>query len=175
VRAMSWNPVSGREALEKAYEAASHLRGWRQDPRRGLAIILPYGDCVDFIDAPPLASRIVRSLVCAVIADCYREMGEVVTAAEWYRRASESRKRGGYPSLYADMVISHKLADHYENALDCLKESKANWKAKPLLVRFYWHVVSMWWIYPSAWKFRFREGNLIPQLESLVRAGKEGG
>jgi hypothetical protein len=174
---MSWNPVSGREALEKAYEAASHLRGWRQDPRKGLAIILPYGDCVDFVDATPLTSRKVRCLVCAVIADCYREAGEVVTAADWYRKASESWKVGGYPSLYADMVITHKLADHYENALDCLKESKANRKAKPLLTRLYYHIISMWWINPSIWKhrFRFREGNLIRQLESLVGAGKEGG
>jgi hypothetical protein len=115
---------------------------------------------------------VVRSIVCATTADCYRELDDVKAAAEWYRRAGQSWKGGGFPPIYADMVLQHGLEDHYEFSLECLRQSLADWKAKPFLVRVFWHMVSGWWLrpweYPHAWRTFLRQRTLVTQLETRV-------
>jgi hypothetical protein len=96
-------------------------------------------------------------------------LGEIQTAADWYRRASENWKAGGYPPIYADMVVRHGLVDHYETALDCLKFNRADWAGRPLLVRLYYHLTSMWWIHPSMWQLRLRARKVLQRLEALVQ------
>jgi hypothetical protein len=66
------------------------------------------------------------------------------------------------------MVIEHRLEDDYENALDWLKESQADWRDKPLLYRLYCHFMSRWWLRPSMWRFMLRQRKLIPELEALL-------
>jgi hypothetical protein len=116
--------------------------------------------------------RVVRSIVCATTADCYRELGDVQTAAEWYRRAGQSWKGGGFPPIYADMVLQHGLEDDYEFALDCLRHSLAEWQAKPFLVRVFWHVASGWWLKPwdyrAAWRTFLRQRALVSELETRL-------
>lgn len=63
--------------------------------------------------------RVVRSLVSAVTADCYRELGDVRTAAEWYRRAVQSWKVAGFAAIYADMVLQHGLEVANRSADQC--------------------------------------------------------
>jgi hypothetical protein len=99
-------------------------------------------------------------------------MGDIGTAAEWYRRAGQSWKIGGFPAIYADMVLRHRLADHYETALDCLQSNLADWQAKPLVVRIYWHVVSGWWLRPwlyrSIWQTSLRQSALVAELQEAL-------
>jgi hypothetical protein len=133
-----------------------------------LAIIEPYSRFQEFDWTTPQQSRTIRSLVCALTADCYRALDEVQTAAAWYRRAGETRKGGVDPALYADMVLSHGLADHYKTALQQLRDKETEWGSKPLLVRLYYNVISLWWVFPSAWELRLRERTFRPRLEELV-------
>ncbi len=173
-------PVKAEDALLAALRANDHLSGLWQRPRRALEIIRPYADCEEYATGEQVKPeerekllRVIRSIVCAVTADCYREMGEVRTAADWYRRAGESWKVGGFPAIYADMALRHGLDDHYEPALDYLRHSHADWKAKPLLDRVYWHVVSGWWLKPwdyrAAWRTILRQSTLLVRLEARVR------
>jgi hypothetical protein len=158
-----------KQALDAAMDASRYLQGLRMDPRRALRIIEPYAACGLLVGATPAQSLRVRSIIHAVIADCYRELGEVTAAAEWYRSASQNWKVGGFPGFYADMVITHRLADHYETALECLKVSQESWRARPLLMRLYYHVTSCWWLYPSMWRILTRERGFVPRLEALIR------
>lgn len=163
--------VTVRDALRAALDADSYLQGLWQDPRHALTLLRPYADCEEFVDATPEDTRKGRGVVCIVMADCYRCLGEFRTAAEWYRRAGQSWKQNMYPGFYAATVIDHQLDEHYEDALDWVKYSQANWQRKPLLLRIYYNVASWrWWIYPSNWRMTLRDPKLIPELESLIQA-----
>jgi hypothetical protein len=172
-------PVKAEDALQAAIRSSSHLSGLWPDPQKALEIIRPYADCGEYSAGERVQPknrdrllRAVRSMVCAVTADCYRELGDVRTAAEWYRRAGQSWKVGGFPALYADMVLRHDLDDHYEVALDYLRHNLADWQSKPFLVRLYWHVASGWWLRPwnyrAAWRTFLRQRTLVAQLETRV-------
>jgi hypothetical protein len=101
-------------------------------------------------------------------------LGEAATAADWYRRAAGHWKRGlGYPFFYADLVVQHRLTEHYRAALDCLRDEQAYWRSKSLLYRFFHSLATLWWLYPGGWKQRLRERSLDIRLEALVR-GQEG-
>jgi hypothetical protein len=176
--------VKAEDALLAAIRSGRRLLRLRPDPQGALEIIRPYADCQEYAvgervkpeDRDKLV-RVIRSMVCAATADCYRKLGDVRTAATWYRRAGENWKVGGFPPLYADMVLRHGLEDHYEAALDCLRHSLADWRAKPFLVRVYWHVASRWWLRPwayrLAWRTILRQRTLLAQLEARVD-GREG-
>ena len=183
---MPEGPPDAWDAMWAVLRCGRRLSGLRPDPEGALEIIRPYADCEAYAAGERFGPknvdrrlRIVRSLVCANVADCHRELGDVRTAAEWYRRAGQSLKEGGCPALYADMALRHELDDHYEVALDYLRHSLAVWQAKPLLVRLFWHVVSGWWLHPwdyrSLWRTIFRQRALVAELEARVaeRAGQE--
>ena len=176
-------PVKAEDALQAAIRSSRHLDGIWPNPRKALEIIRPYADCEEYSAGEEVkmqdrdkVQRVVRSVVYAVTADCYHELGDVREAAEWYRRAGQNWKVGGFPAIYADMVLRHGLDDHYETAFDCLRTSLADWQSKPLRVRVYWHVVNGWWLKPwnyrAAWRTFLRQRQLIAQLEARV-AGRE--
>ncbi len=180
------DPVEAEDALRAAFRSGRKLSGLWPAPQKALEIIRPYADCERYVAGERVKPedrdkllRVVRSIVCAVTADCYREMGDVRTAAEWYRRAGESWEAGGFPPFYADMVLRHRLDDHYEAALGFLRHNLANWKAKPFLVRVFCHVVSGWWLKPwnyrSAWRTFLRQRTLVAQLETRVSERKGTG
>jgi hypothetical protein len=132
-------------------------------------------DDAEFAGADPQANRIICCTICAVTGDCYRLLGDVAAAADWYRRAAGHWKGGlGYPFFYADMVVQHQLTEHYQLALDCLRREQAYWRAKPLLHRVYHDLGSLWWLYPSCWRQRLRESSLVPRLEALIQRQDTG-
>jgi hypothetical protein len=133
-------------------------------------------DDAEFPGADPRADRIIRCAICAVTGDCYRMLGDVAAAADWYRRAAGHWQGGlGYPFFYADMVAEHRLTAHYRIALDCLRDEQAYWRSKPLLYRWYHNLSSLWWLRPSCWKQRWRERSLVPRLEALIRRQEDAG
>src|SRR5262245_27691680 len=158
-----------KQAIDAAIDASRYLHGVRKDPGRALRIIERYAACEFVAGAGAEQALRVRSIICAVIADCYRELGDVKVAAEWYRSASQSWRVGGFPAFYADMVITHELADHYETALECLKVNDESWRSRPLLVRWYYNIACCWWLYPAMWRLRLRERSFIPRLETLIK------
>lgn len=162
--------VTRQEVGDAVREASRYLQGMRQDPARALTVLEPYRECEEFSECTPDEARKLRSIVCVVIADCYRELGQVRTAAEWYRRGGRSFKGGGLAFLYADMVIQHQLQEFYDDALDWLEKSQAIWQATPLITRVFYHVITCWWLYPSQWRMRFRERQLIREMRALVSA-----
>ena len=166
---MPSEPVTPKQALDAACQASNYLQGLNHNPSRALAIIEQFAQCKQFSGASDERTGRVRSIVCAVVADCYREMGNVEIAAEWYRSAARYWKVGGFAEYYANMVIIHELADHYETALDCLKATRADWHARPFLVRLYFNVRALWWLYPSEWSQRLRHHTFIRRLEALIR------
>ena len=166
--------MTPQEAIAVAYRADRYLRGFRPNPRRALDVVQSVQEDAELAGADPQANRIVRGAICAVTGDCYRMLGEVTTAADWYRRAAGHWKGGlGYPFLYADMVVEHRLTGHYRIALDCLRHEEAYWRSKPLLYRVYHNLNSLWWLYPLCWKQRWRERSLGLRLEALIQ-GQEG-
>ena len=171
--------VDAEEALRAACRAGRRLSGLQQDPDGALEILEPYSACPEYScgewvgpEQRDLLLRVARAMVCAVTGDCHRGLGDVRTAAEWYRRAGQCHKACGFAAIYADMVLQHWLDDHYEVALDYLRQSLADWQSRPLLVRFYWHVVSGWWRQPwnyrESWRTVFRQRALLAQLEARV-------
>jgi hypothetical protein len=165
--------VTPKQALDASIQASKYLQGVNHNPSQALSIIEPFAECDQFIGASAEQTLRVRSIVCAVVADCYREMGSVEIAADWYRTASRHWKVGGFPEYYANMVITHGLADHYETALDCMKTTRADWHARPFWVRFYFNVRALWWLYPAEWSQRLRHRTFIRRLEALVRQRSE--
>lgn len=167
---MSQSGIKLQEAIHAAVEASQFLQGISHDPSRALSIIEPYAEHEELTGGSADQIRMARSIVCAVMADCFNGLGDFQTAANWYRRASGYWMKGGYPPLYADLVIKHELVDHYQTALDCLRSNRADWQSRPLLVRLYFHIVSRWWMYPSQWSLMLRERGLAAKLESLITA-----
>ena len=168
--------LTPREAIAVAHRADGYVRGFRPDPRRGLAVIQLVPEDAEFAGTDPQADRIARCALCAVTGDCYRMLGEVATAADWYRRAAGHWQGGlGYPFFYADMLAEHRLTEHYRMALDCLRHEQAYWRSKPLLYRCYHNLSSLWWLRPSCWKQRWRERSLVPRLEALIRRQEDAG
>jgi hypothetical protein len=161
--------VTPKQALDAVIQASNYLQGLSHNPSQALAIIEPYTRYEHFDGASAEQTLRVRSIVCAVVADCYREMGSVEIAADWYRTASRHWKVGGFPEHYANMVLTHELVDHYETALDCLKATRADWHARPFLVRLYFNVRALWWLYPSECSQRLRHRTFIRRLEALIR------
>lgn len=165
--------VTPKEALDEAVRASQYLQGPRFDPQEALRIIEPYADCEEFLGAAKEQTQRVRSILCSVVADCHRELGDVNLAAKKYREASEHWMFGGYAPYYADMVIEHELAEHYQKALECLKFNKESWRQRPLSVRLWSHFVSRWWLYPSEWRVQFRERRRMARLEELIKEMRE--
>jgi hypothetical protein len=103
--------MTPRAVIEVAHRADGYLRGFRPDPRRALEVIQSVPEDAEFAGADPQADRIARCALCAVTGDCYRLLGEVTTAADWYRRAAGHWQGGlGYPFFYADLVVQHRLS-----------------------------------------------------------------
>jgi hypothetical protein len=165
--------VTPQEALAEAARASQFLQGLQLNPLEALRIIEPYACCAEFTDAAEEQTRRIRSIICSVVADCHRELGDVNLAAKCYREASEYWMFGGYAPFYADMVTAHELAEHYEEALECLRFNQASWQQRPLSVRLWSHLVSRWWLYPSQWRVQFRKRRRIPRLEALIKEMRE--
>jgi hypothetical protein len=163
--------ITGHEAVQAALRANRRLNGFfglGRDPSRALAIMEPYRNCDQYTWVTPAQNQRIRCIVCAITADCYRELREIETAAVWYRRAGECLKGGIFPAIYADMVLAHGLAEHYATALEQLQDQQASWRSRPWLLRLYYEVVSFWWLHPAVWKLRLRQHTLQTRLKELV-------
>jgi hypothetical protein len=66
----------------------------------------------------------VLSLVWGVVGDAHRELGRPEMAAEAYRTAVDFRPGLQIADLYVPLVLKHRFADHYEQALRSLVEGK---------------------------------------------------
>jgi hypothetical protein len=164
-----------REVLDVVVAAGRHLEWPRPDPARALELVAPYAECEEFADARPDQAGGLRCVVCAVVGDCYRSLGDAEVAAGWYIRARDHARAGGcapfFAPLFAQMVLDHRMVAHYGAALECLRANRAAWRAQPLLTRLYWEVVSFWWLRPYQWRARLREARVLRELEALVGDG----
>ena len=170
---MSETGVTVREALDAMVSAGRFLEWPRLDAQRALDMVLPYAECEVFTNASPAQNYGVRGIVCAVVGDCYQSLKDFERAAGWYLRARGYMRAGGgapfFAPFYATAVIDGRLMGHATLAAECLRDHRAAWRAKPLLTRLYWEVVSLWWLKPSQWRMRLRELRLLGQLEALAR------
>ncbi|MCG3132056.1 MAG: hypothetical protein FLDDKLPJ_02866 [Phycisphaerae bacterium] len=81
----------------------------------------------------------ILSLVAAVRGDAFRELGFPREAAEAYRTAYLIKPIGGFAGFYAQVVLDHAFADHYETALAALDASAESVRATP------WHRKALGW------------------------------
>lgn len=143
------------------------MRARRTDCREVLAILEPFRESSGFPDASPDRSAVAMSLVCATFGDCYRELGEIATAANWYRRAGNHREATGFAECYADMVVKNKLRDHYQSALCSLRASMEHNRTSSFLTSAYYSLVSMLKCWPS-WRMGRQTNRLIQELSDLL-------
>ena len=155
-------------AMKDVFEASRYLVWWRNRPEKALEIVtplhsleMPEGVETDKYDR-------VMSFVMAVTGDCYVTMKEPVRAAEWYRKAANHNKCGGYPSLYADIVLKHHLSSHYRMALECMEANDANWKKQSILVKLLSHLISRWWLHPQIWRLLLIKHSLFRRLQDRI-------
>jgi hypothetical protein len=98
------------------------------------ATLQPYYACTGIADREGEMVEAARSMIFALTADAHRSVGDAVSAAEWYRRASRISP-GGHFHIYAHLVVKHRLADHYGDALVALELGDDQWGKRPLLER----------------------------------------
>lgn len=154
----------GRNIFAATKKASKEISRFRPKPEQGLEHLEPYFniDSIDGLKKP--GSDIILCLYSATVADCYREKGDIVSAAQWYKRASTFRICGGFPNLYAQMVIKHRLSDYYKNALMCIEQGRKEWKSMPLYKRIYYWLVSLKLNLNHPWE--------IPKIVSLELRAK---
>lgn len=162
--------LTARDALRAIRRCARTIDWGRKNPVKGLEIIAPFHSCTTFPDLSPESSRKTLSLVCAVTADCHRELGDHLTAADWYRRAAHYYEGGGFPYFYAELVLSHNLAEHYQTALDCVTFSQSEWHQHQWALRMLAHLVSLWWLRPSMRSFMRRHKSFASELSSRLES-----
>lgn len=132
-----------------------------------LKLLEPYRSCRGFPNIDANSSAGVLSLICATTADCYRELGDIALAASWYQRAGSHREGTGFSEYYAEMVVTHRMKDHYRTAMNSLHAGKSRWRQRPLFTRIYYNVVSMiknW----SAWRMSRKTNRLTRRLAKLI-------
>ena len=175
---MSVAQVTVLEALDAAVSAGRQLEWPRANPSRGLALIAPFAECEQFIDAQPSQSLGVRCIICAVHGDCHLALGQIGEAAGWYLRGCGYSKAGGcspfFAPFYARMVVDHQLTGHYHTAIEALHAHYAAWRSNPFLTRLYWNIFTLWWLRPSQWRMKLRERRLLVQLSTLVEESESG-
>jgi hypothetical protein len=154
-------------AFRTLKECAWLLRAKQPDYHKVLELLEPFRECNEFTDVEPDASAVAMSLLCATFGDCYRELGEVATAANWYRRAGSYREATGFAEYYADMVVKHQLRDHYQPAFCSLRASREKNQKTSLLARAYYNAVSMWKCWPS-WRMSRQSNRLVRKLSDLL-------
>ncbi len=120
--------------------AAREISRWRPEPDRGLQYLQPYLGIDSFEDVQRIRSDTLVSHISAVVADCHREKGNYALAAQWYERASSFSDSCFFADFYVDMVIKHRIKDHYAQALFCKERAEAHWKSKPRLLRGYLYI-----------------------------------
>jgi tetratricopeptide (TPR) repeat protein len=123
-------------------QASSILDSSNPDHGRALELLEPYRLLTSVEGVETERSDALLALVSSAFADAYRERGEFGTAADWYRKSSNYRVAGGYTDLYADMVITHHLTEHYEHALHCLREGRKAWSEESLFLKIIGHGLS---------------------------------
>ena len=125
-------------------------------PRTGpaLELLRPYMACDRFEGVSQEKSDTTVHWVAAVVGDCYRLDGKVDDAIRWYRRASEFRRDGACAMFYADLVIQHRLQDHYERALECVRALRLAWGRNSLWLRILGWVLFGWHLLKHPWDFR---------------------
>ncbi|MFI4859795.1 MAG: hypothetical protein ACIAXF_03835 [Phycisphaerales bacterium JB063] len=156
------NPDSFK-AIRTVFRAAKVLEARKPDPSRALEILTPYLGLEPIDGVPADRSDNVLHLICSVAGDAHREANQPALAADWYRRASEFRRDGGYINLYVDTVIEHRLETHYTHALACLRNSRQAWSKTPIPLRAMGHVGSFIFRIKRPW-------NLKPHRELQRRA-----
>src|SRR5262249_8605445 len=100
-------------AVQAVLSAANRIDARRPDVAAAFEVLEPFRHLDAIAGVSAERSQTILHLVCCVLGDAYREAGQAPDAATWYRRASEYRVEGGYVDYYADMVIEHRLSDHY--------------------------------------------------------------
>ena len=155
-------------AMKAAFEASRYLVWWCNRPKRALEIMTPFHSFKIPTGAEKDRYDIVMSLIMAVTGDCYLTMKEPIKAAEWHRRASQYYKGGGYPSMYAKVVLQYNLSDHYQAALECMEAKNANWRKQPFLVKLLSHFLSGWWLHPHQWRLLLTERGFSRRLRHRI-------
>jgi tetratricopeptide (TPR) repeat protein len=168
------------KAIRTVFRAANVLDARKPNPSRALEILSPYLGLEPIEGVPAEKSDNLLHLICSIAGDAHREANEYALAADWYRRASDFRRDGGYINFYVDTVIEHRLDSHYEHALACLRDSKEAWSNTPLPLRAIGHVCSFVRRLKRPWSFKpYRElqhrakefdSMLVSRIEEMKQA-----
>ena len=124
-------------------QAAREICRWRTKPDRGLEYLEPFFGIDSFNGVDKRKSDRILSLFSATVADCYREKGCYLSAAQWYNRTAKFSESCFFADCYADMVIKHKLSDFYADALICKERGDTDWISKHILERAFWWIMSL--------------------------------
>jgi hypothetical protein len=160
-------PVGFSAAFRALKQCETLLRAKLPNYHKVLELLEPFRHCNGFPDVTSDESNVVMSLLCATFGDCYRELGDVETAAKWYRQAGTYSEGTGFAEIYGAMVVAHGLRDHYQPALCSLRASKERDRKTSLLSWAYYNLVSMWKCWPS-WRMSRQTNRLIETLTELL-------
>lgn len=164
----------GKEIYSAIMNASRELSRFHPNPERGLKYLEPYFN-IDVNDRiEKFRTDTLMALYSAMVADCYREKGDFVSAARWYKRASTYNIFYGFANLYAGMVVRNKLADYYEHALMCIEQGHKQWLSKSLYSRIRGWVICFVqnlkypWNIPQIINSEMRSKSLVRKLKLLT-------
>ena len=133
--------TEARQALDVLWELRPLLKRSRKaDWQAVLHLLEPYRERQYLDGATRENSNRILSLINATIGDAYRELGEPRQAATAYGRAQDFFPGTGFQDLYAELVLKHRLEEHYEKALTALVAGHRTWSARPAIIRLAGHV-----------------------------------
>jgi len=153
--------------IRRRISSSHHATDWQEI----LQMVSPY------LGKPSLAgidrhhSDGLISMLWAVAGDCYRELGHPLESAEAYCTALRFRADTGFSEYYAEMVIKHSLTDHYSTAIQALEVSQENWQARPLWLRIFANLRSMWLDWREYKRLWCKRSKLLKQLHTLHNKG----
>lgn len=109
-------------------------------PRKALELISRYVhiDAIDGIERRK--SDFLISLVYSVCGDCHAKLANIDEAVFWYQRACSLVTSPGCLGNYLELVVKHKLTQHYRHCLEAVtkadEEARTHRGTEPLKSKF---------------------------------------
>ena len=156
-------------ALTGCLRASRHLRWYCTRPKKALEIVTGFHDLKMPKGAEKRRYDLAMSFIFSTTGNCYLIMKQPAEAANWYCKAAQYHKSGRYLPLYARTVLRHKLSEHYQTTLECMKASSEEFKRLPFILKIFSYVCWGWQLHPRLWRFMLTEGRLSSQIQNLIK------
>jgi hypothetical protein len=166
--------TEARQALDAVGEVRRRLSG-RGKPDWGaiLGLMEPYRERRYLHGTTRENANRILSLVNAVMGDAHRELGDPGEAAAAYGRAQDFYPGTGFQDFYAELVLKHRLEDHYEKALAALLDGQEVWATRSPILRLVGHIGSLLGSPGTYWHFlrsRILYRCRVRKLRALIEA-----